>query len=74
MPAMDTNAMADGIFKSVSGFVERRLEPVWSNLSTVLRHSERHDERIAELERRLDALERKQAQKSGAVYLTKAGR
>jgi len=70
---MVSKEQADGIFKAISGFVTRKIDPVLEQVRGLRERADKSYQRYEALEARIAALERKQAQKSGVVYLNKAG-
>ena len=57
----------------VRGFVKRSLDPVKEHIRGLSERADKHYQKIEELEARIAALERSLNQKSGVVYLEKAG-
>lgn len=71
---MGTKEQAQGVVEAVRGFVKRSLDPVREHLRGLAERADKQYQKIEALEARVAALERKQGQKSGAVYITKVSR
>ena len=67
-----TKEHAHQLSDAITGFVERKLAPVETDIRQLKAREQTHFETIESLIRRIEALERKPGQKSGAVKLIKA--